>query len=36
MSDRGTKQTEKLKKNVEDQLERLMAQLQDLEVRILG
>ena len=32
MSGRGTKETEKLKKNVEDQMHRLLAQLQDLEV----
>jgi len=30
---RGQQETEKLRKNVEEQLDRLMAQLQDLEVR---
>jgi len=30
---RGQQETDKLRKNVEEQLDRLMAQLQDLEVR---
>jgi len=29
---RGNKETDKLKQNIEEQLDRLMAQLQDLEV----
>lgn len=31
MASRGTKETDKLKQNLHDQLDRLMAQLQDLE-----
>lgn len=31
MASRGAKETDKLKQNLQDQLDRLMAQLQDLE-----